>query len=656
MKTGYRKILFFSISTTLFTMAIVNYSFNTGRNIAERYTPLVDAVMEIKLATTTAHLWFEEAISGDRTVNIEDIWTNLDQSEWYAWAMLDGGHNESGTFLALTSPDLRLKIQQTIEGIHQFRQIAQKRWASQSTSGIGSAIDQQFDQAFFKFTLSANKVESALQKAIVKDLKTVKLTQKLIVSLIFILGLIIGGILLRNYTRQIKNIDTLKLLEESVRKSQRQLLNIIDGAKLGYWDWYYQTGVHNVNDEWLSMLGLSRQDIKSNVSDWEGLIHPDDKELMIKTVQAHIQSGTNYVAEFRMKHIDGRWIWIQGSGSVVEYDPNTNEPIRLCGTHQDITVRKQSEEKLERIAHYDILTNLPNRTLLADRLSHAMLQCSRHKQSLAVVFLDLDGFKAINDAYGHGIGDELLIALSVRMKDALRECDSLARFGGDEFVAVLADLIQIDDCKPVLERLLLAASEPITIGDLVLSVSASIGASFYPQDRVDADQLMRHADQAMYVAKESGKNRYHLFDTARDDAVKVQRESLKAIRRALDNHQFVLHYQPKVNMNTGTVIGFEALIRWQHPERGLLNPIDFLPVIENNQMSIEMGEWVIDTALAQISQWQSMGFNHPVSISVNIAAVQLQQPDFTQCLTKLLAAHPEVEPPYLVLEVLETSA
>ena len=322
----------------------------------------------------------------------------------------------------------------------------------------------------------------------------------------------------------------------------------------------------------------------------------------------------------------------------------------------DITQIKEHQEQLEHIAHYDILTNLPNRVLLADRLSQAMLQCNRHKQSLAVVFLDLDGFKTVNDAHGHDMGDELLITLSVRMKEALREGDSLARIGGDEFIVVLVDLVNVEDCQPILERLLLSASEPVTIDGVVLNVSASIGVTHYPQDNVVADQLMRHADQAMYKAKQLGKNRYHLFDMAQDDAVKVQRESIEAVRSALDNNQFVLHYQPKVNMRTGTVTGYEALIRWQHPERGLLNPIEFLPIIENHTMMIEVGEWVIDSALAQINQWQSMGLNLPVSTSVNIAAAQLQQPDFTQRLTALLAAHPDVEPRYLELEVLETSA
>ena len=321
----------------------------------------------------------------------------------------------------------------------------------------------------------------------------------------------------------------------------------------------------------------------------------------------------------------------------------------------ELIIVKEYQKQLEHIAHYDILTNLPNRSLLGDRISQSMLQCQHHMQSLAVVFIDLDGFKAVNDAYGHDKGDELLISLSTRMKDSLREGDSLARIGGDEFVAVLTDLVRVKDCEPLLERLLQAASEPVVIDDIVLTISASIGVTLYPQDNVDADLLMRHADQAMYVAKASGKNCYHLFDTAQDDAVKVQRESLKAIRNALDNHEFVLYYQPKVNMRTGLATGTEALLRWQHPQRGLLNPIEFLPMIENHSMMIEVGEWVIDSALSQISQWQKMGLNLPLNISVNIAAVQLQQPNFTQRL-KALLSHTDVEPGYLELEVLETSA
>jgi diguanylate cyclase (GGDEF)-like protein/PAS domain S-box-containing protein len=334
----------------------------------------------------------------------------------------------------------------------------------------------------------------------------------------------------------------------------------------------------------------------------------------------------------------------------------SNKVSNYVALFTDITQIKSHQNQLEKMANYDVLTDLPNRVLLADRLSQSILQCKRHGMSLAVVFLDLDGFKRVNDLHGHDIGDELLIVISQRMKLALREGDTLARIGGDEFVAVLADLEKVEDCQPVLERLLLAASSPVTIEDNIVNVSASIGVTVYPQDSVDADLLMRHADQAMYVAKELGKNRYHLFDTTRNDIIKVKQERLLELRQALDNQQFVLHYQPQVNMRTGKVIGLEALIRWQHPEQGLLPPNAFLPSIENSAMSIDVGEWVIDTALTQISLWQTMGLTLPDSISVNIAATQLEQPDFTHRLKTLLDAHPDVAPHHLELEVLETSA
>jgi len=408
----------------------------------------------------------------------------------------------------------------------------------------------------------------------------------------------------------------------------------------------------NVNDTFTSVTGYSREEL---IGKNPRILHSGQQsaEFYDDMWQALLDEGYWYGELWNRRKNGEVYAEMKAISAVRDENGAITNYVALGS---DITLMKEHQDQLERIARYDMLTNLPNRSLLADRLSQAMLQCRRHEQSLAVVFLDLDGFKAVNDTHGHDVGDELLIRLSVRMKEALREGDTLARIGGDEFVAVLADLVKVEDCEPILERLLQAASERVTIGDIVLNISASIGVTLYPQDNVDADMLLRHADQAMYLAKESGKNRYHLFDTAQDDVVKAQRESLEDIRGALDKHQFVLHYQPKVNMRTGTVIGVEALIRWQHPMRGLLNPIEFLPVIENHIMMIEMGEWIIDTALTQISQWQKMGINLSVSASVNIAAVQLQQSDFTGRLATLLAAHPDVEPCYLELEVLETSA
>ncbi|MDO8340961.1 MAG: diguanylate cyclase, partial [Candidatus Woesebacteria bacterium] len=284
---------------------------------------------------------------------------------------------------------------------------------------------------------------------------------------------------------------------------------------------------------------------------------------------------------------------------------NQDKVQHYVSLFSDITALKAHQHELEHIAHFDALTNLPNRVLLADRLQQGMAGAQRRNQRLAVAYLDLDGFKAINDRHGHEAGDLLLMTLAARMKQALREGDTLARIGGDEFVAVLLDLSDSQASEPMLSRLLAAAAQPVQLGDLVLQVSASLGVTFYPQaDEVEADQLLRQADQAMYQAKLAGKNRYHFFDAEHDRNARGHFASVERIRQALAEHEFVLYYQPKVNMRTGGVVGAEALIRWQHPDQGLLAPAMFLPVIEDHPLAVEVGEWVIATALSQIERWQ----------------------------------------------------
>jgi len=321
----------------------------------------------------------------------------------------------------------------------------------------------------------------------------------------------------------------------------------------------------------------------------------------------------------------------------------------------DITIEKNHEQELERIARYDSLTKLPNRALLGERLEQALVQTERRGQHLAVVFIDLDGFKAVNDTHGHEAGDHLLITLAERMKGALRDGDILARLGGDEFVAVLLDLADVDDSAPMLNRLLAAAAQPVHLGQARLQVSASLGVTFYPQvQELEPDQLMRQADQAMYQAKQSGKNRFHVFDAEQDRNVRSHHENMEGIRRALAQNELVLEYQPKVNLRTGVVIGVEALIRWLHPQRGSLLPAGFLPMIEDHPLAIELGRWVIENALLQIERWRQAGLN--VAVSVNIGRRHLMQDDFVQRLREALAAHPEVQPNWLELELLEANA
>jgi len=327
-----------------------------------------------------------------------------------------------------------------------------------------------------------------------------------------------------------------------------------------------------------------------------------------------------------------------------------------AGISTDLSTLREQERQVERLSQYDALTGLPNRRLLADRLLIAMGQATQHQRQLAVVYLDLDGFKAFNDQLGHEAGDQLLIALGHGLQNALRPGDTLARLGGDEFVAVLPDLCSALDCLPVLEALLAAAASPVgPLPGHTLRLSASLGVSLYPQaDAVDADQLLRQADQAMFQAKQSGKNRYHFFDAEGDRGVRSRHAEIERIAQGLKNNEFVLFYQPKVNMHSGAVIGVEALIRWQHPQHGLLGPGAFLPALEQQALMVDLGDWVLEQALQQLAQWNCTGLCLPVS--VNVDAMQLAQPDFVPKLRAALARHPELPPSLLDLEVLETSA
>jgi len=327
----------------------------------------------------------------------------------------------------------------------------------------------------------------------------------------------------------------------------------------------------------------------------------------------------------------------------------------LVGFMLDITRQKEHQSQLEHMAHYDRLTGLPNRLLLSDRLEQAIARSQRNGQQLALAYLDLDGFKAINDAHGHDVGDEVLQAVAVQMRATLREGDTLARLGGDEFVAIFENLEHTDDSLACIDRLLNAASQCMQTDERRLKVSASIGVALYPQPvEVEADQLLRQADQAMYHAKLAGKNRFHFFDLDRDLGLRGHHLETQRIRCALAQSEMLLHYQPRVQMRSGAVIGVEALIRWQHPERGLLAPGVFLPLIENDPLICDLGCWVIDAALKQIGHWQRAGLHLPVG--VNVAPYHLQHPRFLEQLRALLAQHPEVDPSLLEIEIVETSA
>ncbi len=326
----------------------------------------------------------------------------------------------------------------------------------------------------------------------------------------------------------------------------------------------------------------------------------------------------------------------------------------FIGLFSDVTELKNSQEQLEQMAYFDALTGLPNRLLLADRLKQAVAQSNRRGELLAVCYLDLDNFKPINDQWGHAAGDRLLIEVARRLTHCLRQNDTVSRLGGDEFVLLVNELPSFVECEQTLHRLTEALNAPFTIENEQVQVTASIGVTLFPADSNDPDTLLRHADQAMYAAKQAGRHRFQLFHQPNSPSATEHHQHLQELRSALEKREFVLYFQPKADMRNGEIFGAEALLRWQHPEKGLLAPDRFLHMFEQTGMHLELGEYVLETALRQMEAWVAADLR--LTISVNIEAHHLQRPEFPARLQQILAGHPTVSPQQLEIEIVETAA
>ncbi len=448
--------------------------------------------------------------------------------------------------------------------------------------------------------------------------------------------------------------EELRQFQLDLNDSQERYFDFYDMAPVGYCSLDDTGIILESNLTTANLLGVPRESLIKQP--FTRFIESADQDIYYLMRKQLIQTKAVQSCELRLRQKEGEPLWV---GLTVSCAPTVGHGPVMRIVLSDITIARNRLLELERAACYDSLTKLPNRVLLVERLQQALHQTQRRAQHLAVVFIDLDGFKVVNDNHGHDAGDYLLITLAERIKGALREGDILARMGGDEFVVVLLDLADVDASAPMLNRLLAIAAQPFHFGQMQMQVSASLGVTFYPPSQamtqeLEAGQLLRQADEAMYEAKKSGKNRFHVFDGEQDRSVRARYESLQSIERALRAGEFILEYQPKVNLRTGEVIGVEALIRWLHPQRGLLPPADFLPMIEDHPLAAELDQWVIANALQQIERWQKDGLS--ITVSVNIGGRHLMRPYFVQRLREALAVHPGLKPNCLELELLETCA
>ena len=451
-------------------------------------------------------------------------------------------------------------------------------------------------------------------------------------------------------------------LFETLASSEARLATAQRIAQLGNWEWDTRTGEWYWSDELCHLFGYEPGAVEPTRDLFLARIHPDDRDGVHQAFERALCERGLHSTHCRILLPDETIRYLHGQCETVFGDDA--RAVRLSGTIQDISERKQAEDQIAFLENHDRLTLLPNRSLFNDRLEYALLLAKRQKHMLVIMVLGLDRFKRINDTLGHGIGDRLLQAVAQRILACVRDTDAvtrgqapqsenmLARLGGDIFTALFPGISQIDDAGKISRRILDALSQPFSVEGQEVFITASVGIGVYPDDGTDRETLLKNADAAMYHAKGAGGNSYQFYDKS-INAAAFERLSLEnSLRKALDHNEFMLFYQPQVDIHTGAITGAEALIRWRHPELGLVAPDKFIPLAEETGLIVPIGEWVLRTACVQNRAWQTAGYA-PLRMAVNLSGRQFSQENLIESIEHILGST-GLDPRYLEIEITES--
>jgi len=533
MKSASIRLLIICTSVTLVLLSVMGYLLYTGNRMTTFHAPLVDAAKGIKLEATLAHLWFEEIVSGDRHEHIETVWEHIEQADWYAKAMLNGGTNAKGTYFPLEDVYMRQAINEVRVNLANFYEIAEKRYANRDLSFPGTDSDQEFDKVFDRFMKHADQVETLLQDKIKADLSSFRQSGGVLLLVSMIMSTLVTAVLFR----------------------------------------------HNKRNE---------GQIKA--------IHRAHDEIKIKNV------------------------------------------------------------RLDKMAHYDFLTNLPNRLLFCDLLTQSLAQAKRMDEWVVLFFVDLDHFKSVNDSLGHGSGDRLLEITAQRLSESVGAANIVSRLSGDEFTVLLSHERSCEDAldtaNKLAQKIIDVLSQRYVMENSDAFATASVGIALYPRDGKDPETLLRNADTAMYHVKQNGKNGFRFFSDQLDQEAHSRLQLELELRDAITNNELTLYYQPQWNLCDGSLYGLEVLIRWVHPVQGIILPDAFIPIAESCGLINEIDLWVVETACAQFQQWR-VEKNITFQLAINLSASQFTKPEFVRDLDGILSRL-SIDPKKIELEITES--
>jgi diguanylate cyclase (GGDEF)-like protein/PAS domain S-box-containing protein len=459
-----------------------------------------------------------------------------------------------------------------------------------------------------------------------------------------------------------RDITDRKRAEREIIRAKERLDLALAGSNLAIWDWNLAADEVYFSEDWETLLGAKPASESGTVFSGAEVLswnHPEDQERFRGALMAAASGeAADFYCEYRIPDPHGEWVWMQSKGKVAERGED-GQGLRMTGTTANVTKRKLAEDRVEFLATRDPLTGLPNRMLLNDRLEQGVGNAARKRARLAFMFIDLDRFKTINDSLGHDVGDELLKRVSARLSACVRGTDTVARLGGDEFAVILESLPvgETADAQEVVQnvadKMIASMAAPIMINGQHLNTSCSIGISVYPSDGQDPQTLMKHADVAMYDAKAKGRNNYQFFSHEMNARAQERLSIENFLRLALRRNELLLYYQPRVSFLTGQVTGVEALIRWQHPRRGLITPDKFIGVAEDSGLIVPIGEWVIEHAFGQIAEWRERS-GRDLKLAVNLSVGQMYDGDRLIRAITTFAKAARLDPTVVELELTES--